>query len=562
MEDYLKWYEDTSSSDFTNLYSRMDKDKSLYYLDEYVMKGFDGQRVPNVINMTLNDPLTFAKKTISTLDGANMQTAVESDELKDRATTVIERFLEDIFRAIDDRLKNRDIAGLFHFNCEQICVRGGVVARCLMRMDGKDFVPDVLPIDRRFFVYERGVDGFLCAGFRTSRSKNQIEDEYGQAIEEERGIITDIWDKKWNITYVGEEQVRHEKNPYGYPPFVVGLSTAGSMLWDDTGNFHAGESIYTGNRNLYEHLNRAATILQTLNEMTFRAPMQLESEAGTQAKKPAQPPYGVGAVVPVDMGAGYKAMPVADIKQATRVFYSVLDSRLQRASLPTIDYGTLTFPLSAVAITQLTATKDDLFIPLLQGIAIYYQQLAEMIISQYISQRIKSNLGLKGHKAEYGFKDLEGDYSLSYRFFAKSPEQDVANYAIAGAAKDHISSDRIRRQILKLDDPDAEEAKMLAEDTERISPEVKLYRRACALIDEDRDIEARLVANSLVALLKQRRMGPAEGQAVMPTPGGNGQGGAELMPLLGKGGGTKGRPELRGQSAEVRRIEQEEEASM
>ena len=73
-----------------------------------------------------------------------------------------------------------------------------------------------------------------------------------------------------------------------------------------------------------------------------------------------------------------------------------------------------------------------------------------------------------------------------------------------------------------------------------MDPAIALYRQSESLIDEGRDIEARLVAERLVALLKQRQMG-AEQITSPETP--SQPGNKALLPLFAKGGGTPAKTE-------------------
>ena len=57
----------------TDLYKRMDEDKSLLILDPYVMKDSDNTDVDDVINVTMNTPATFLAHVQSALESASPQ---------------------------------------------------------------------------------------------------------------------------------------------------------------------------------------------------------------------------------------------------------------------------------------------------------------------------------------------------------------------------------------------------------------------------------------------------------------------------------------------------------
>jgi hypothetical protein len=221
------------------------------------------------------------------------------------------------------------------------------------------------------------------------------------------------------------------------------------------------------NRSLYPELNRLGTVLTNEVMAGWMGAMQYESEAGSQAARPKVPPYGVRVVLPVEKGGGYKPMPHESVVNTAKFLYSLLDSRKQQGSFSSVDYGDLTFPLSSVAIARLTSAKNDVVLPRIQAIATFYQHLSKMIKKQFVAGDFSASMtGEEGKKMTFSPADLGGDYDIRYRFFASSPEEDIANYAVAAAAQGFISGDTIRRDILKLKDPDGENAKLQAERSE------------------------------------------------------------------------------------------------
>jgi hypothetical protein len=375
------------------LFNRMDVDKGLYFSKLYTMMRPDRPDIAmdNVINVTFNDATTFAMRAIATLGGARRQTVVEGKNFPEKQATIIENFTDDISYSIDGRLINRGIVSLDSFLNEQICIRGTIVGRVTGRkvkkdIDGKNkevFSPDVLPLDSRFFVFEEGVDGIKWGAPFSWRSKAAIMAQYGELIEkysvkvdDEGGQVTDYYDDEKNDIFIDDQIVKEQKNPFGYPPFPVALSAAGSMLADRDAMEHRGESIFWANRNLFPEVNRTASIFQTLNVGSFAGAVQYESAAGTRAKKPKRPPFGVYSIIPVEPKLGFKPFPMNDIKAAARLFYATLYTRVQQGGLSAIDYGNLTFPLSAVAISRLTASRDQIFTPRIQAKAEFYSSFS------------------------------------------------------------------------------------------------------------------------------------------------------------------------------------------
>jgi len=553
MVDYLKKIED-KEAEFYSLFARMDKDKDLYFLKPFVLKDKQGREVPRVENMTLNDPRYFAERVMSILSGAEMQIVVEGD-LSDRETSLIEDWLRDIYWAIDDRLLKRGIPGLFPFQVEQICLRGFVGARSLLRTEGERFIPDVLPVDMRYLVYELGEEGARWEAYKTQRTKDQIAQEYGYEMKGSSAEVIDFWDEKYERVFIDRKQRREQEHNLGYVPFVIGKSTSGSMLQDRDAFQHSGESLFGSVREICAGMNKFSTVLNTLTMLSFRQGLQFKNELGALAPKPDIPPYGEDFIVPIGLQEQYLPMPVSDIRNASRLLYSILEQRFQRGGLSAVDYGNLTFPLSAVAIRGITALREAILIPRVKALRNFYRELSYMMKRQYVEGGIKAKLGKENKKREYSAKDLDKECYINIDFVMKNPEEDIANYSVAAAARPFVSLDTIRRDILKLADPSAEENKRLTEMSEGVSPHILLYRIGKALIEADRDEEAKIIANQLGITLKQLEAGEIEAKPEKVEE----KAPPSMLPLLASERGAKGGIMRQGRPTEEISPEGEEE---
>ena len=557
--------------EFKPMFDRMDIDRDLYFMKAYEMLRPDKKPMGDVINVTLNDAVTFAMRAIATLGTTARQTEVKGRDKKEKEYTLKENFIDDMSFAVDDRLVNRGIMTLDAFLNEQVCVRGPIVGRATLREKDGKLVPDVVPLDSRFFVHNSGPNGMKWGAAISYRSKQDIVDEYGEVPGINKGIlqtldaekdneVADLWDGTQNIVMLNSQDFLTQKNPYGYPPFIVTGPAIGSMLADKQAAKHRWESIFWANRELFTELHRTASIFQTINVGSFAGAMQYASMAGTRAKKPQKPPWGIYSVTPVDAGAGmgYRPIPMNDIKNAARLFYAILYTRIQQGGLSAIDYGNLTFPLSAVAITQLSSSRDQIFLPRIQAKAIFYQQLFKMIIKQYQMVGIKTKLGPEGWGREYTPSDLDGDYQIQFRFFTESREQEIANFSVANAATGFLSGATIRRTILKVQDPEAEEERMAAEQAEKMDEAIFLYNRCSKLIAQDRDIEAKIMARRLLNVLRARQ-GLSQPQSQQPAKETK-AGGRQQIPLLGQGNARARSPQEVGtEEEEVAESAREEE---
>lgn len=552
---------DDKIEDMKPIFNRMDEDEKLYFLETYVMTDTKGKAIPDMSNITLNDPLTYGTKAIAILGSYQRQTEIEGNDLNDRKTTKIEEFLRDSDYMIDERLVKRGIASLSAFIDEQICIRGHIGARSCVRLDkeGK-FILDVLPIDTRFFPYDNDDKGMIWGAGIFSRSKGQIEKEYEEELSKhpislQKGLneVRDFWNSEANRVFIAGEITRDQENKYGYPPFVEVACPMGSTLNTEMALEHKGESIFWANRDLFPKKNEIASLLETLTIEALFAGMQYESSHGETGSKPEEAPYGPRVVIPVEKGGGFKPLPVNDIKAATRLLYSILEACLQKGSLTPLDYGTLTFPLSGVTVHSLIGAREDIFLPRLQAIALFRQALSKMIIDQTIKLGKTVYLGKEGKENEYTPQDLKGDYTINYHFSLATKEQTAADAALANSMKGTLSDDYIRRRIFRVDDPDGMKADIDSEEAERKDEVLFLFRKGLSLLyaaekltgteKRVKQMEAKTLMQRIRTIMAQRhamgQLSPMEGKELPSRPA------KQLLPVFGggQGGGAKGTPQ-------------------
>jgi len=441
------------------------------------------------------------------------------------------------------------------FVIEQDCIRGTIITQNLLREipDGT-YVPDVIPCDARHTVYEFGSDGLLWASPKFFRTKAMIENEYPDAknVPSGKSIPVQTYaDKDVLETYVSGKKVWEAENTLGYVPFVVVESSAGPMLMDDDYFKYRGESIYAVARDLYPEINRHASILTTLDMMSFLGGWQYKSEMGELAEKPEQPIRGTRKVIPVEKGGGYEPLPINDIRNASRMLQYLLLSALQRATFSNLEYGTLTMPLSAVAISKMMGTRDAIIVMRLHDMALYFRQTAKMLLRQYIEGGLKSKLGEPGLEREYETKDIDKDFAIFYDFTPTSPEQDIANTAVAQQQRAlGLSWRSILTNTLKVQDVTGElemERREMADKMDIgnvLFDQVYAYRDRGDELDDKKEkekfyLKAELTLQQLENILKQRAMGQLTGLNME----GQGASGKPMLPLLGGGGGGEFRPE-------------------
>jgi len=310
----------------------------------------------------------------------------------------------------------------------------------------------------------------------------------------------------------------------------------GSMLADEDSLPHQGESIFFLIRDLIPELNRLVSMAQTVNLQAVKGAMQYESEIGARLAKDAVPDHdevtAPGSMTPVDKGGGFKPIPIQDLQRAFDRVNAIIETRLQRGSLSSIDLGTLQFQLSAVALVEIGEGRDQVFLPRLQAKALLKEGLADMLTEQVVQIGGSVELGTRGHKRTFQTSKLQGEFETTYKYFVKSPKIDIARYSVAAAAGDLVSRKTKMADILQLEDPDGEESRLRYEEAERLSPAIKLNRIIESLIEEGKEFEAELLSAEMGVSLQAMLAGevgqlPKPEEAEKPTP---------ILPMFTRGG--------------------------
>jgi len=539
------------------LYDRMDEDEKLYLLDPFTMRKLDGSGdEKDVANVTLPEPLDYLKKAIAIVSSYQKQIIVESNDLTDKETTKIEYFSTDFRRAVNEWLPSRDIPSLEAFVNEQACVRGGIPARVCIRLNKEgNIIPDIVPVDRRWFIYNTDEAGIAWAAPITRRSKASIVKDYGEVmgLKPTGNEVIDFWDKEKEVVFVEKKIVKEQENTYGYVPFVQSICPIGSLLWTDDALSHKGESIFWPNRGIWKEKNEIATIVKTLSRKALKGGLELQRNINStdRGKKPEQSPYQEDVVIETEIGGGFRQLPVSDIKNATRLLLSIIQESQQKGELSPYDYGMLRWPVSGVVLMQLLSGRNDILAPILSMIASFDQSLLRMVINQVIQLNQEIKVGRLGNYSTYSPSDFDGEYSIEYTLSLLSKEQIAADMSLANSMWGRLPDDYIFREIIKVQNPDGLLEQLRSQQAERLDDLVFLYRRARALVDKDKPtepdkIESKLLTARGQTIWAQRQtlgtLSPIEGKKQPnPTP-------TESLPLFAKGGGQGRLPEQEAES--------------
>ncbi len=260
-----------------------------------------------------------------------------------------------------------------------------------------------------------------------------------------------------------------------------------------------------------------ASILQTLNMAMVKGARTWHSSEGTQAEVP-EGVGDIGTETAAEIDGGSKLVPQPDVNQAGQLLQAILSSAVQQGSLSSTDFGNLNFPLSAVALVKLGEASGQVFLPRLGTKGLVMQQMAYMLIEQLLALNVPSiKLGQKGHERTFNTASLKGDYSIEYMYTLKSPETDVALFSIAQVALQFFGIETVLSDVLKVKNPAETRRLKRLDDAELISPNIMRYRTALALIEEERGVEAQILADEMGATIEQLTSGEFEG-ALLPAP--------------------------------------------
>lgn len=531
--------------------ARMQADSELLYLEKYrVLDGY-GKSVPGIIELTMNRPAVFAANVIASLNGAKAQIVVTSNK-KSVDTAMIEDFIKLLVDEANRKLRLQGTPPLGPFSDIQFAIRGRSARRVLLYKDDQDLVCDIKPWDGRYVFIEYDGEGLKWAGYETMRLKRDVEMEYGLGVGEKaiggENSVLDVWDRDKNEVWVDGDLIKTTRHSYGFTPVVYEIVSLGygPALLDMNWGKREGESIFFMIRDIVPEMNRLASILQTLNMNELKAALQYKNPQGSSQDEPPERPemgdllsVGPGELSPISMGQA---------RQAAVQLYNIMEKAFQEGSYTDIDIGNVRQPFSAVALITIGESRDMVFMPRLAAKELLNQAMAEMLIKQAIQIGGIIKAGNPGHETSFDTDDLKGQYEIRYKYFVKSPKDDVARMAVAAQAQAYYPRRKILDEILQDDNPDKTIMDRYAEMAEIIDPNVLRHRVIRALLEKgevnnDKEAlrEAKIMQISMEASLKAAKMGQVEEAGGGKKPaGGNGNQPLPvtepMVSLLGRGG--------------------------
>ncbi len=488
----------TREGELDDLHTRMDEDRDLVQLEAFILVDAEGKPEKNVNNVTGNTPATYADSMKAVLGAAEMQRTVEGTEISDKDSTAIEELLDALLWEVDNRLHDLDIScSLQAFIAEQVCYRGSAGARSCLRMGTEDdgelkgkFVPDITPLDTKYFSNRVGTKGQIWGAYRMIRSEEEIKDDYPNVSASGNEIdVVDVWDKEKEAIYIGDNSEAIEKpNGYKFVPFVHVKVPAGSVSLKDKNNIkHEQESIFKNIRELIKEKNAQLTIAATLARKALRTPLQLEAQPGEEIPElPAQDPRDTGQVTA--LRGKLNAIPFSDLHLANTYVMQSIDEQIRYGSAPTQGYLENQVETATKTIQMTEAMKRG-YSARLEAMTKFYQKLLNMAVQQMIIIGETIEIGEPGHKKKFNPSILKGkEYIIKVEFTAVDPIENILNYQISEIAKQQgVSIDTRFRDILHLKDPQGEINKGLVNEIKQVVPALKMLDVAKAISEEKRE---------------------------------------------------------------------------
>ncbi len=534
-----------------DLTRRMDVDKDLLYLKEYIMRDKDKKIVPDIINITLPDIAIFAAEIMSRLGEATERIAVTSEN-KALDTAEIEEFQRAAFDAADDRRRRQGLPAVNIHTDEQVCVRGRAARRVLFRMKDGILIPDITPWDTRFVTYDYDEEGLKWAAYKTERTKAMIEADFGIIIKGKEAEVIDVWDKEHNEIWIDNSRFTsvegfipgEQKHEFGFTPVAIEVVSLGTMLADEHSVEHTGESLFFLIRDLIPELFRLVSIAQTINMKLAQAAIIYKSEKGTSAEPPDyEDVAGIGASTTIGLTEDISPLKIQDIQRSFTELTAIIETRLQRGSISNVDLGILgATPPSGVTLLAAKSERDTVYRPRTKAKGLLNETTAEMFTKQVIQIGGTVELGVQGQKRKFQTSKLKGEYQTKYNYFVKSPELDAGSFTLNAAAGDSIAKRFKDRDILQLEDPDENDQWLSWERLGRNVPAVQMNRDIRNTIKlaekgvEGAEIEAEIASAAMGVSLQAMLAGDVN---QIPIPEEE-QEPKQVVPLLGQGVPSQG----------------------
>lgn len=361
-------------------------------------------------------------------------------------------------------------------------------------------------MDARFLSYMVGINGIEQLNYISEMTKSQIKSQWGRDVSATT-TVNDFWLPSKNIIVIGNDEIS-QTTPYPYVPAVCQLTNFGFSFGDKDNPKYVGESIFMALRDTFKNLNRAASIEATIAEKAVRNATTIEGNDDlTYPDLPDQDPTSYGEMTALRKGEKIEVLEFADKNRSSISLDAKLSSDEQKGGSPVTAFGDRGGTESAKQVIMLSVAESRLTGPILKACANFYERLLYMIIRQVVDQALTIVVGDIGFEQEYKWSELKGNYRIKVTFTPQDPMLDAANISVAAEAKSTglFSDDTLRRDFIKHKNPDLEKEKIDEETVEKLDPVLMLYRKVHSLIESDKNLEAKRLAQKCFDVMGQEK---------------------------------------------------------
>ncbi len=512
---------DLKETNYGMLRERFDKDMTLLYLEKFVLKNPEDNTkpMPNSVSLTLNDPRTFGDRCMAILSADKKIfdiTGVDPTKQKE-----LEAAYKHWLYVNDEQLEAKQVEPL------EDCInffdlfRGWIGGLVLMYQDGDKFLPSIVPVDPRWMTWEVGDRGLKQFSYNIRMDKVEAEEKFKRKFTTNNNRPVElqcIWDdKNYYVGVVnpgqGTKTDVFDTKPHNLdicPGVIVPVPTQPMLISGSedypTSLSRQGESIYAPNRDVYPTINLVASILASIMQEAYISSVVYKGRKEGFDQNPA----GGGKYVQIDPTEEIVLWPVRDLNRATEYLFGILGSGKQRGSLSDINYGQISFELSALAVAQLKDDRDGIFVPRRKAKKTFYRRAFNVLRYQVLHGGYKTDIDAEDAiEIEKGI--FEKKCVVNIDFNSVSPEENISNFTIANQAQAiGLPLSKIYRNILHDDDPEGTLREAKLERAYKTVPLLELYDMAIAAApgnlseDEMNQDRALILIDSIEKMMQQQ----------------------------------------------------------
>ncbi len=405
----------TRDTSLQPIYFRMDGDYSLWSLQPFTGIDNDLYDSPEYLHYTSDKPKTFGNKVMNWYVNATNITRIEmagrSEELV-RIDSAKERLAYGMLNAADKRLKRMGLPAVREQSAFQICIRGPVFARTMLRIDPRtqQTIVEITPWDSRNVVWDNGPEGIAWVAHKMRKTRAQIQREYGVTLEgandafnnnDQTGfVVFDYYDDLVNAVFTEDRQILKVPQPHLRPRMPVAYAFGGYTSMLNNGNTSGGdissggtvvsesirdfsESIYENVRSVNENRNFLYSIGLHLSAQARQPAKKIFSIDGTLTLNEDSNLPGAEHALSTRAEQDIVPMPPTEITATTLQMMGLIDAEEEQGSLSAVNFGNTPFSLSGIAISTLTFSAEEKIGPRIrQGNDFYFMAL-DILMEQY-----------------------------------------------------------------------------------------------------------------------------------------------------------------------------------